>query len=64
MKSRTGSMSFSGKSRATGYSDFYKGNSKAPGAKLDSRYGSDDDEKEEDPRKTALKRRLAKLRGN
>lgn len=65
-----------GKSRATGYSDYYKNKDKTPG------YGEDDEEpqysvrismsapkrpgmkedEEKDPRKIALKRRLQKLR--
>ncbi len=51
-----------GKGRATGYTDFYKqtSNPSKSNTKIGSRMGSADDEEEnEDPRKAAIKRRLA-----
>jgi hypothetical protein len=55
------------KSKATGYTDFYKGTSSTPGGKVNSTTslgtkGSfksrNEDEEETDPRKIAIKRRL------
>jgi hypothetical protein len=45
------------KGAATGYTDFYKKSSKTPGASVDRT--AEDDDQETDPRKIAIKRRLA-----